>query len=207
MTVLSERGEALHYVTEHFQDLQGIGLAPFWAFVLASFLFGFDSRSSGRAVLTTIMAGVLVAVLSHLWARKWYRNRYGIVIKHTGARSTSPWQGIVAVLIFGLAIWTILFRLFDNNTVLAVVVISEPILLPQCFDRVYSSGTLLRRMLYSASLMAMVALSVWSLFGGLGGRSLMASVAGCCLFLSIYDHYLLDHIFRPGTRTEENDYE
>jgi len=57
------------------------------------------------------MAGVLMAVLSHFWARKWYRNRYGIVIEQTGARSTSPWQGILAVLIFGLASWTILFRL------------------------------------------------------------------------------------------------
>ena len=202
--VLNKRGEDLRYVTEHFQDLQGARLAPLWAFFLASFLF--ESRqTSVRAILITVIAGVLVAVISYPWARKWYRNRYGVVIKPASPKSTSRWQVVVAVLIFGLVIWTILFHLFDKDAILAVVVVTEPILLPRCFDAVSSSGTLLRRMLYSATLVAMVALCAWSLFGGLSGRALMASMAACCLCLAIYDHYLLQHIFRSSTRLVENE--
>ncbi len=209
LMMLRERGEDLRYVTQHFQDLQGLGLAPFWAFVLASWLFGF-TRSSGRAILATILTSVLVVVISQLWARKWYTHRYGVVIKPASAKSqyTSPWQVLLIVLILGLGIGTMLFRLFDyNNAILPVLVLSVPILLPRCFDRAASSGALLRRMLYAASLAAVLTLSAWSSFGGLGGRWLLANMAGCCLLLSIYDHYLLDRILRSGTRTAENECE
>lgn len=230
VSVLTKRGEDLRYVTEHFQDLQGAGLAPLWAFILVFFSFGFE-RGSGRAILTTAIAAVVVAVISHLWARNWYCNRYGVVINPASSRSTPPskpsptdagrpilflqvshaasWnlQAVLAVLIFGPALAAVFFRPFDSETVLisGVVVATVPVLLPRCLDTAPNTATRLRKMLYSTSLAAIVALSAWSFFGGLDGRWLWASGAGCCLFVAVYDHWLLDHVLRPDARPLGND--
>lgn len=102
---VGRHGEQLRYVTEHFQDLQGLRLAPFWAYVLISVLFERVHRPD-KMIFLILVGGLLLLAVSWVWVGRWYRNRYGLVMKPVAQQSYSraqAWLGVI-VIVIGTAI-------------------------------------------------------------------------------------------------------
>jgi hypothetical protein len=83
LTAIDQRGRELHYLTEHYQDLQGLVQVPVWALVM---LVMWWADAVGRArglrmwalwILATVV-GLAVAKLSY-WTKDWYERCYGVV--------------------------------------------------------------------------------------------------------------------------------
>lgn len=81
LAVVDRRGRELQYLTEHYDDLQGLRVAPAWAVfaVLEAWIGG--SRPGGALWIALILFASLgwLAVKWAAWAKGWYERRYGVV--------------------------------------------------------------------------------------------------------------------------------
>lgn len=78
---MDERSKELHYLTEHYRDLQGLVMAPAWAaFAVLEAWIGKIRPEGGLWIAVMIGASLgWLAVKWAVWARDWYERRYGVV--------------------------------------------------------------------------------------------------------------------------------
>jgi hypothetical protein len=197
LALRQQRGGELRYVTEHFHDLQGLKLAPVWAYILISQLLEID-RGSEKAEIATLLAGLVLLWISTVAVGRWYRSRYGLVIRPLHMESLSPWQVCFGIVVVGFGLVT--YHLSGNWFCFFLVIATVNSLMPRCFDH---SDLLLRRTFYWIVLAALLLMDAWATFVPVSARLLLATMASCWLFLALYDHWILDSTLRRGARSGE----
>jgi hypothetical protein len=115
-TALSDaslRGEELRYVTEHFGDLKGLRVAPFWAGVLlVTVVIPLFSLSRLRALEALILFFVVLAAIWIPWSGAWYRRHYGTVVNPE--RSRAPFLGAAMIVFLIIYSGSALFSTLDR---------------------------------------------------------------------------------------------
>jgi hypothetical protein len=212
-----QRGDELRYVTQHFTDLQGLRMAPFFAaFVVLSALEQTHAVSRQQAVW--VLAGMLaLAVVWFACAGRWYRERYGLVTPQ-GNRASLPTSPQVLSILdtkpverrpAGSAAGWLLFcagmaglflvPLFqhhpdgrvNNSGLMALIVF----LLPKALYA--GGGSLLtqgRKLLAAGGMATIVVLHMCYLLGRIDSWQYAEGTAGILLLSSLYDHWLLNHL-------------
>jgi len=212
LVAAGRRGEELRYVTEHFRDLQGLYFAPFWAWLLLLVLVRASTQLSGRHLLLEISLTALFPLAGIPCANAWYK-RYGVVQAHTpepkplSILDTNPPRrrsvlGFLIVLV-GISIVftaTLLSRRLDEYRAVLNLWIALVFTVPRCF---YSAPAILtiqlRRGLYivGSAIIFFVVLCI-PLMGPLHSSRwfLLEIICTTLLALSLYDHWLLNHLLR-----------
>ncbi len=211
LSATTRRGEKLRYVTEHFRDLQGLYFAWLWAGVLFLGLLSSSTRISREHVLI-IAAGILALFLgigipcTHAWYK-----RYGMVenralpesrpltlLGTNPAPRSSP--GLLWALLGVLAVFfgTGLFRGLDSYRGALNLSVALLPTLTRCFYAAPANGSIqLRRVLYIAG-SATIFFAILSVpFVPILHSSkwlLLEIVCATLLVLSLYDHWLLNHL-------------
>jgi hypothetical protein len=219
----TRRAEELRYVTEHFGDLQGLYFAWLWAGLLLLFVLRAPGRISREYLLigtVSLFALFLLVGIPSIRAR--YR-RYGVVEtrdpqmvqpKPLSILDTSPaprrspgllwaWLGIFAVFV-GAGLFRDLDRYRGALNLWFVLWLT----VPKCFYPVPANGFIhLRRFLYIAGsatiFFTILSVPIVPLFHS--SRWLLPEiVCATLLVLSLYDHWLLNHLLsaRPEVSYE-----
>ena len=192
---LDRREGELRYVTQNFNDLQGLKLMPFWAGFLI-LLFAYSHKHA--PVLGVLMAFVAVIALTFAWASflsRWYKERHGFIgaklVQREQVRGASLAWWALAILNMGL--------LFSPRTLAAnstFDVITFFFLLPKCLLAPPRSGAIrLRQALYIVATLA--GLGVW-VYAAVCPRALQTWIwLWSMLLLGLYDHWLLGYLLGP----------
>jgi hypothetical protein len=209
----------LGYVTEHFGDLRGLLTAPILAGMLVAVALrqaAFVAIRHFPLVFATI-AGL--SVICVLWIRLWYKRHYGVVASRriqdcqesllrsrpVQARQSSPWGVLILIALAALYLGPGLFSR-DFHTPVGTGVapfMLTLMILPKCFYSIPDSGPIrLRRVFYIAGSSLILATACWGLFGHFSRWLYWYIDLGSVLFLSLYDHWLLNRLLRgPSART------
>ncbi|MFY9938324.1 MAG: hypothetical protein WAK33_15705 [Silvibacterium sp.] len=209
----THRGEELRYVTEHFHDLQGLYFAWFWAGLLfLCFLSSSTHLSRGHVLIVAVSIIALFLPVGVPCIHAWYK-RYGMVqnrapeiseAKPLSILDTKPAPRRTPVLfwawlgIWGVFVGTGLFRGLDAHRSALNLWISLWLTLPRCFYPAPANGFIqLRRALYIAGSAAIFFAILGVPFVPLLHSSkwlLLEIVCTTLLVLSLYDHWLLNHL-------------
>ncbi len=201
------RGEELRYVTQHFDDLQGLRLAPLLLYLMSLPLIK-SAHFSSRANDLVMVGGVAVFLASFFGMNRWFQSRYGFVVRPAAAfTKRSPWRTRLFLLLYlvaaGLAITGFILRPQAPGAWGAVVP-AWVLLSPRCFEPVPASGVLVtRRVLYAAALLVVLTVSIWDWFGHPVKWMTLQSLVVSLLVLALYDHWLLDTVLRGGWHGRE----
>ncbi len=196
---LNRREGELRYVTQNFNDLQGLrGAALFSGLLLLFHLFP-HGHAPWRAVLATFSG---VFVLGWAWAvfmTRWYKERYGFVGVTRVRAERVPGTGLAMWLCFGL--FAALFIFFRAKLMyLNIAEISVVLLLPKCFLAApRSAATRLRRTLYAAATSAALGSTVYAVICP-GSQRWVLEIwiwLWSMLLLGLYDHWLLGYLLGP----------
>jgi hypothetical protein len=217
----SSRGQELRYVTAHFRDLQGLRMVPFWAALLVlAALANAGSFSRGHLAWAVLAAGALQFGWLYISGR-WYAQRYGVVkepeppvpsefisIMHREDEPSRPpnryygyYSGKWATLILMWAM-ILLPNIFighgrPGNFALMIAVFQ---IFPRCLYPITNNWLiLLRRILASAALIAIIGIYINYRFAQIGLWAYMATLLSVLLLLDLYDHWLLNHLLSGGS--------
>ena len=198
------RSEDLRYVTQHFTDLQGLRLVPVWALMALTPLVKTACLSELKTIVVMVVPFVILAA-SFFGMRRWYRWRYGLVMRPAAPVSTgSPWQkrALLVVIGFAVAAWSL--HPFDLVEKTYVELLAWIWLSPRCFEPVPGSGVLvMRRVLYTVALLLVTTMSFWDWFGHSSKGVALQGLTISMLILGIYDHWLLDTVLRGSSHGME----
>ena len=200
MLEASRRSEELRYVTQHFKDLQGLRIAPFWACLALMAWFGMHRL----AALVTVYAVVCCLGLQIVFViamGRWYRGRYGLIVSPAPSDALDNWwYGPLAFALLGFLVAAFAFRPFHPG-LLAMGSFILVALVPRCAEPVPKIGMLvMRRVLYSTALPLVGTMVLWTVFGRPEVRTANRSVSIPLLIVSLYDHWLLDTVLRGASR-------
>jgi hypothetical protein len=190
----SRRGEQLRYVTEHFYDLQGLRSVPFWAAWLLLSVFEPAARPWHRYFVGIWILFLLLFFAVWLpWISDWYKRYYGKVMVDS---SRSDRLRIYLLMLFLLALPAgLLFPSLGAYSGYLGPWFVFLITLPRCLHAatavipirlgifLYIGGSL--AILFLIGCAPFVHLSVWVV---------NAEVCATLLALSLYDHWLLNHL-------------
>lgn len=210
----TRRGEELRYVTEHFHDLQGLYFAWFWAGLLfLCFLSSSTQLSRGHILIVAVSIIALFLPVGVPCNHAWYK-RYGMVqnrgpefypSRPLSILDTNPaprrrssglfwaWLGIWAIFV-----GTGLFRGLDAHLSALNLWVALWLTVPRCFYPAPANGFIqLLRALYVAG-SAAIFFAIFSVpFVPLLHSSkllLLEIICATLLVLSLYDHWLLNHL-------------
>lgn len=199
----SQRSAELRYLTQHFDDLQGLRLTPVWIFLLVRPLLS-PPHLSMRA--NTVALSIIVLAL-YLWLRsiqRMYRMSCGVVLKPTQNESVRTWLHAVRFLSCLPLVINVASLIMSGRSLIDPISAIIPLLislflLPRCLDRAPDYGILqLRLWLYRAATCGLVFLAVTSVFWSSGMRLTPEILAGTLLLLSLFDHCVLQAKLSPG---------
>jgi hypothetical protein len=205
-----QRDDELRYVTQHFKDLQGLQMVPFWAAFLLLSVLEYAHAVSRRQGLELFLGVLALAVAWLAYAGRWYRRHYGLVtpreervpsqvlsILETNPRPsvTSGWWFVVCILLFALYLVPLFLRRPDGRLnefgLLALVIF----LLPKAF---FAAGASLwvrgRRLLAMGGCAMIGVLHIGFLLGRLDPWLYMGGTTMVLLLAGLYDHWLLTHL-------------
>ena len=204
--------DELRYVTQHFQELQGLRLAPVWmSFIVLSILEYAHVVTRWKA-LVLILGLVVLALALSASAGRWYRLHYGFVApRHPGERVPSQlisimqpdqrtasrrsnWFMVCLFLVFGLWLAPLFahsYRNYSNFGLLTLIFF----VLPK--TRLVCAGSIPLRAKQLLAIGGSVALIILQIFYDLErldtwtgvGASAAVVLSGC-----LYDHWLLNRL-------------
>lgn len=197
---MGPREQELWYLTQHFQDLQGLKIVAFFVAVGAVLLL--PSRPVAQLVWAT--CGVLVlAAFGVVWLGGWYGVRYGLV--RSGRTKPEMRAGFLPTYLFLFLAMLVLSLRSDVHGGVTVLWVSVMIaLLPKCFFRTPKNVWVeLRQWLYSFGVVGLTGLIGYAALGHVGHGAVRVILATYCVvfvLLGLYDHWLLGRLARPRGR-------
>lgn len=205
-----QRDDELRYVTQHFKDLQGLQMVPFWAAFLLLSALEYAHAVSRRQGLELFLSMLALAVAWLAYAARWYRRHYGLVtpreervpsqvlsILETNPRPpvTSGWWFVVCILLFALYLVPLFLRRPDGRLngfgllALAIFLLPKAIFAPGASPRVRG-----RRLLAMGGGAMICVLHLGFLLGRLDPWLYMGGTTMVLLLSGLYDHWLLTHL-------------
>jgi hypothetical protein len=214
---VSSQGQELRYLTAHFRDLQGLRMAPFWLALLVLTSLA-KTGSSTRGHLSWAAVIVIAAQFGWLYlGGRWYGRRYGVVkepepavpsglisIMHPEVTPTNPLArrygylsdvNAVLFLLWSLTFVPDMFLGHRAQPGMFALYVAVFLLFPRCLCPVTDNwSVLLRRILATTALIAMVGIYLEYRFARIDLQTWMALLFSFLLLLDIYDHWLLNHL-------------
>jgi hypothetical protein len=200
---MGPREQDLRYLTQHFQDLQGLKTLPIFAAfgLLLCFLPGRPTAE----ILWVFFGALVLGVFLMARTQRWYETRFGLV-RDTRTKPEMREGFLPSYLILFLLMIFLASRPGKHPDGAIFLVVVNMLLLPKCFFRTPKNGWVqLRRWLYVASTAGLVSLITFIALLHVSHRSLQLILAAYCavfVLLGLYDHWLLGYLVRPR-RMEE----
>jgi hypothetical protein len=205
-----QRDDELRYVTQHFKDLQGLRMVPFWAaFILLSALE--YAHAVSRRQGPGLFLGVLALAGAWLaYAGRWYRRHYGLVtrreermpsqvlsILQTDRRppvAAEWWFGVCALVSALYLVDRFQPRSDGRFSGLGLVGLTIFLLHKACFAGGASRPVRGRQMLAMGGIAMICVLSYGFFLGHLDPWLYTGGTATVLLLASLYDHWLLTRL-------------
>lgn len=211
----SPRGEELRYVTEHFNDLQGLRIAPLWAGLLALSL----TMISHDLVHWYFAVATMVFLLSGgwmYWSKTWYSSRYGVVVDPDFSEQRSEIISImhpsvrpprwtrsrpltVNFLLLMAFIAPMFYPRLHNSTEVGLLAFVF-FVLPRCFYSVPQNTIIqMRRLLAIFGMIAICVISVCGLLHPANKWLYLTWSWAILLLLDLYDHWLFTRLLKGSS--------
>jgi hypothetical protein len=190
----SRRGDQVAYATQHFRDLQGLRYVPLWIAWLLLSAFSEATRLPRRRLVEINILILVVFCTAWLpWISRWYRLHYGTVM--TAPSRSDTWK-IYLLMCFLLALpGSLLFHSLDAYQrylglwPVFVFVLPSGLHLPPA-----NLPIRLRFLFYVAVTLALFLLIGCAPVLHLSAGAVQASLCAALVAISLYDHWLLNHL-------------
>ncbi len=191
------REAELQYVTQHFEDLRRLRVAPLFAGLFAGLILIPPGRKSLLFMLSFLGGLVLVTAIWAVWLTRWYKATYGFIATLRTASETIPgtkWLTVVLILLY-----TVLMLVpRDLHTATSFLVQVMIFFIPVGTAAAPNSKWIrLRRALYGAAAVATTGFVAAACFFRPYGYAALYTVSASLPLLQLYDHWLLGRLLRP----------
>jgi hypothetical protein len=205
-----QRDDELRYVTQHFTDLQGLQMVPFWAALVVLSALEYAHAVSRRQGLELILGMLALAIAWLAYAGSWYRQHYGFLTRreervpsqilsilqtHRRPAENRKWPFLIWVSVFAL----LLVPLFQHQSYgrfngSGPLTLSIFLLRKADFTCPASPWIRGRHLLAIGGSAMIVILHVGYLLGRLDLWMYMGATGTVLLLASLYDHWLLNRL-------------
>ncbi|HMH16135.1 MAG TPA: hypothetical protein VK578_23765 [Edaphobacter sp.] len=205
----SYNGE-LQYVTQHFRELQGLQMVPFWMTAIVLSLLEYAHAVTRWQAVTLFLSLVALSIVLAAFVGRWYRRHYGFVaqreerlpsqlisITRTDQRipkERSKWFVLSLFFVFALMFFPLLLHSYRNYSNFGLLTLIFFVLPKTSLDYARSTSLRRRQILAIGCGVALIIIQIFYDLGHLDRWAFVAASASVLMVGSLYDHWLLKRL-------------